>query len=164
MLPPFSKESYAQAVWKNIEVFLHLIRHPGTPESVGRGVAVGLFSALIIPAGHMLLAFLLAVLVRGARGSAVLSTWIINPLTLSVVYPVQCYLGSFMIGNPLSYALIKKLVLDAIHTPSTETVGALSRELIMSFFAGGLLMGAVAAVLGYFVTTEMARRYRTRRG
>jgi hypothetical protein len=148
---------------KSAEFFLHLIRHPGTPESVGRGVAVGLFSALIIPAGHMLLAFLLAVLVRGARGSAVLSTWIINPLTLSVVYPVQCYLGSFLIGAPLSYALIKKLVLDAIHTPSTETVGALSRELIMSFFAGGLLMGAVAAVIGYFFTTEMARRYRARR-
>jgi uncharacterized protein len=148
---------------KSAEFFLHLMRHPGTPESVGRGVAVGLFSAFIIPAGHMPLAFLLAMLVRGARCSAVLSTCIINPLTLSVVYPVQCYLGSFMIGNPLSYALIKKLVLDAIHTPSTETAGALSRELIASFFAGGLVLGTVAAVTGYFLTTGMARRYQTRR-
>ncbi|MEI8206506.1 MAG: DUF2062 domain-containing protein [Kiritimatiellales bacterium] len=142
---------------------MQLMRHPGTPESVGRGVAVGLFSAFIIPAGHMLLAFPLAMLVRGARVSAVLSTWIINPLTLSVAYPVQCYLGSFVIGKPLSYALIKKLVLDAIQTPSMETAGALSRELIASFFAGGLVLGAAAAVIGYFFTTEMARRYQTRR-
>ncbi len=149
---------------KSVPFFLRLIQHPGTPESVGRGVAAGLFSAFIIPVGHMPLAFLLAMLVRGARGSALLATWIINPLTLSVVYPVQCYLGSFLIGVPLSYALIKKLVLDAIHTPSTETVGALSRELIVSFFAGGLLLGAVVAVIGYFCTTEMARRYRARRG
>jgi len=142
---------------------LRLIRHPGTPESVGRGVAVGLFSAFIIPAGHMLLAFLLAILVRGARGSAVLSTWIINPLTLSVVYPVQCYLGSFMIGNPLSYALIKKLVMDFFDNLSWETARALGDELMGSFLAGGLLLGTVAAVIGYFFTTGMARRYRARR-
>jgi hypothetical protein len=148
---------------KWVKIFLRLVRHPGTPESVGRGVAAGLFSALIIPVGHMPLAFLLAILVRGARGSAVLATWIINPLTLSVVYPVQCYLGSFMIGSPLSYALIKKLVLDTMHTPSMETAGALGDELLASFLAGGLLLGFASAVIGYFLTTKMARRYRARR-
>ncbi|NOU36540.1 MAG: DUF2062 domain-containing protein [Kiritimatiellaceae bacterium] len=143
--------------------FLRLVRHPGTPESVGRGVAAGLFSAFIIPAGHMPLAFLLAMLVRGARGSAVLSTWIINPLTLSVVYPVQCYLGSFIVGNPLSYALIKKLVMDFFDNLSWKTAAALGGELLASFLAGGLLLGSLAAVIGYFCTTEMARRYRARR-
>ena len=139
------------------------MRHPGSPESVGRGVAVGLFSAFITPLGQMPLALLLALPIRGAKGAAILSTWVTNPLNMPVVYPIQCYLGSFVIGNPLSYALIKKLVLDAIHTPSTETVEALSRELIASFFAGGLVLGTVAAVIGYFFTTEMARRYRARR-
>ncbi len=112
----------------------------------------------------MPLAFLLAMLVRGARGSAVLSTWIINPLTLSVVYPVQCYLGSFMIGDPLSYDLIKQLVLDFFDNLSWETAWALGGELTASFLAGGLLFGFVAAVIGYFCATEMTRRYRTRRG
>lgn len=148
---------------KSAKFFLHLIRHPGTPESVGRGVAVGLFSAFIIPAGHMPLAFLLAMLVRGARGSAVLSTWIINPFTLPVVYPVQCYLGSFMIGDPLSYDLIKQLVMNFFDNLSWETARALGGELMASFFAGGLVLGTVAAVIGYFFTTEMARRYQTRR-
>ncbi len=148
---------------KTLRFFLRLVRHPGTPESVGRGVAIGLFSAFIIPAGHMPLAFLLAMLVRGARGSALLATWIINPLTLSVAYPVQCYLGSFMIGNPLSYALIKKLVMDFFDNLSWKTAGALGDELMGSFLAGGLLLGTVAAVIGYFFTTETARRYQTRR-
>jgi uncharacterized protein (DUF2062 family) len=148
---------------KSVPFFLRLIQHPGTPESVGRGVAVGLFSAFIIPAGHMLLAFPLAMLVRGARGSAVLATWIINPLTLSVIYPVQCYLGSFMIGNPLSYDLIKQLVTDFFDNLSWKTAWALGGELMASFFAGGLLLGAVVAIIGYFFTTEMARRYRARR-
>ena len=148
---------------KSVTFFLRLIQHPGTPESVGRGVAAGLFSAFIIPVGHMPLAFLLAMLVRGARGSAILATWIINPLTLSVVYPVQCYLGSFMIGNPLSYDLIKKLVMDFFDNLSWKTAWALGGELMASFFAGGVLLGTVVAVIGYFFTTEMARRYRARR-
>jgi uncharacterized protein (DUF2062 family) len=147
---------------KSLKLYLRLMRHPGTPESVGRGVAVGFFSAFIVPAGHMLLAFPLAMLVRGAQGSAVLSTWIINPLSMPVVYPVQCYLGSFIIGRPLSYALIKELVLDFHHNPSMQTIGALGGELTLSFFAGGLLLGSLMAVIGYFCTTEMVLRYRKR--
>jgi uncharacterized protein (DUF2062 family) len=146
-----------------LKLYLKLVRHPGTPESVGRGVAVGLFSAFIIPAGHMLLAFSMAMAVRGARGAALLATWVVNPLTIPVIYPVQCYLGSFIIGDPLSYTLIKKLVSDVHHNPSMKTAGALSGELLASFFAGGLLFGVITAFVGYFCTTEMVRRYRTRR-
>ncbi len=147
----------------SFKFYLSLIHHPGTPESVGRGVAVGLFSASIIPVGHMLMAFLMALLVRGARGAAILSTWIINPLTMPVFYAVQCYVGSFIIGKPLSYLLIKQLVLDALHNPSFKTAGALSSELIASFFAGGLLLGTLAMFPAYFLTTAMVRRHRIRR-
>jgi len=140
-----------------------MLRHPGTPESVGRGVAVGLFSAFIIPAGHMLVAFLLAMLVRGARTVSVLTTWIINPLTMPVFYTIQCYIGSFIIGKPLSYTLIKHLVLDVLRNPSSQTVEALGGQLIASFFAGGLLIGPVAAGIGYFFTTSMVRRHWARR-
>lgn len=146
-----------------MKFYLRLMRHPGTPESVGRGVAAGIFSAFIVPAGHMLLAFPLAMLVRGARGTALLATWIVNPLTISVIYPVQCYLGSFLIGDPLSYGLIKQLVLDTMIHPSWKTAGSLGGELVASFFAGGLLLGILTAMPGYFFTTVMVRRYQTRR-
>lgn len=139
------------------------MRNPGTPESVGRGVAAGLFSAFIIPAGHMLLAFPLAMLVRGARGAALLATWVVNPLTVSVIYPAQCYLGSFIIGDLLSYPEIKKLVLDAMTNPSLKTAGTLGGELIVSFVVGGILLGALAAIPGYFCTIVMVQRYRARR-
>ncbi|MCC7299695.1 MAG: DUF2062 domain-containing protein [Verrucomicrobia bacterium] len=138
-----------------------MMRHRGTPESVGRGVAVGLFSAFIVPVGHMLLAFPLAILARGARASAVLSTWIINPLTLSVVYPIQCYLGSFIIGDPLSYALIKQRVMDFFNNLSWETAWVLGRELIVAFFVGGAVLGIGAAIIGYFCTVTVVRRHRT---
>ncbi|NOU36539.1 MAG: DUF2062 domain-containing protein [Kiritimatiellaceae bacterium] len=148
---------------KSLKFYLRLMRHPGTPESVGRGVASGLFSAFITPIGQMPLALLLALLFRGAKGSALLATWVTNPLNMPVVYPVQCYLGSFIIGNPLSYELIKRMVLDALHNPSMKTAWALGGELVACFLAGGILFGLLSAVPGYFLTTEMARRYRARR-
>ena len=143
--------------------YLKLVRHPGTPESLGRGVAAGLFVSFPLPAGHMLAAFPLAMLVRGARGAALLATWAVNPLTVSVVYPAQCYLGSFIIGDLLSYTEIKQLVAEFIADPSWSSICTLGGELIVAFFVGGLLMGGLAAVIGYFLTTAMARRYRIRR-
>jgi len=148
---------------KSVKFYLKLMRHPGTPESVGRGVAAGLFSAFIIPAGHMPLAFALAMLVRGARGASLLSTWIVNPLTVSVIYPVQCYIGSFLIGDLLSYPEIKNLVLDAMTNPSLKTAGTLGGELIVSFLVGGMLLGVLAAISGYFCTIVMVRRYRAQK-
>lgn len=148
---------------KSFKIYLRLMRHPGTPESVGRGVAAGLFSAFITPIGQMPLALLLAFPLRGAKGSAILSTWVTNPLNMPVIYSVQCYLGSFIIGDPLSYGLIKRLVLDALRHPSMETAGILGGELVASFLAGGTLLGLLSAVPGYFITTELVRRYRARR-
>jgi uncharacterized protein (DUF2062 family) len=148
---------------KSLKFYLRLMRHRGTPAYVGRGVASGLFSAFITPIGQMPLALLLAWPLRGAKGSALLSTWITNPFNMPVIYSIQCYLGSFVIGDPLSYTLIKHLVSDAITNPCFKTSGALGGELILSFFTGGLIFGTVSAVLGYFITATMVRRYRARR-
>lgn len=147
---------------KSLKIFLRLMQHSGTPESVGRGVAAGLFVAFFLPGGHMVVAFLLAILVRGARAAAVLSTWITNPFTIPVIWPIQCYLGSYLMGRPLSHAHIERLLWGAIHTPSMKTVGELSGELIQSFFAGGLLLGSIVAAIGYCLAVIMVQRHRAR--
>lgn len=146
-----------------LKFYLRLMRHPGTPESIGRGVAAGLFIAFLIPGGHMLTAFFLAALVRGARGAAVLVTWITNPLTIPFIWPVQCWLGGFLTGHPLLYARIRQMLSTVIHDPSVQTMRTLSGELIISFFAGGLLLGSSAAFIGYFCTTGMVKRHRERK-
>ena len=148
---------------KTLKFYLKLMRHRGTPAYVGRGVAVGLFSAFITPLGQMPLALLLALLIRGAKGSALLATWVTNPLNMPVVYPIQCYLGSLIIGSPLSYDSIKHLVLNALRSPSMETWWSLGGELVACFLAGGVLFGLLSAVPGYFITIGMVRRYRARR-
>ena len=145
-----------------LKFYLKLVRNPGTPESIGRGVSAGLFIAFAIPVGHMAVAFPLAMLLRGARSAALLATWVVNPLTIPLIYPVQCYLGSFIIGNLLSFPEIKQPLLAFFTHPHWSTFCELGSELVVSFFAGGIVLGTLVAVLGYFCTTEMVRRYRTR--
>lgn len=148
---------------KVLKFFVRLGRHPGTPESVGRGVAAGFLTALLLPGGHMLAAFLLAIPLRAARATAALATWIINPFTIPVIWPLQCWLGSFLIGSPLSRERAWQMLREVIHTPSLKAAGTLSKELIESFFAGGAVIGGVLALTGYFCTVVLVRRYRERR-
>jgi uncharacterized protein (DUF2062 family) len=143
-----------------LKFYVKLTRHPGTPESVGRGAAAGLFTAFIIPAGHMLAAFPVAMLVRGTRSVALLLTWIVNPLTISIIYPAQCWLGSYIIGKPLSYETIHRMVSRITAEPSFEALRELGGDIIASFFAGGVLLGTVAATAGYFSATALVKRHR----
>ncbi|MCF7849424.1 MAG: DUF2062 domain-containing protein [Kiritimatiellales bacterium] len=141
-----------------------MLKHPGSPESVGRGVAVGLFSAFIIPFSlQMLVAFPLAVLVRGARVAALLSTWVSNPLTIPFIYPLQCLAGSYLIGKPLSYAAIRKMSGAIIETPSIGTLLSFGWELVLSFLVGGLIFGVLAAAAGYPATVMLVKRYRIKK-
>lgn len=145
-----------------LKFYLKLVRNPGTPESIGRGVSAGLFIAFAIPVGHMAVAFPLAMLLRGARSAALLATWVVNPITIPLIYPVQCYLGSFILGNLLSFPEIKQPLLAFLTHPHWSTFCDLGGELIASFFAGGVVLGLLIAVLGYFWTTQMVRHYRAR--
>jgi uncharacterized protein len=150
----FNKKSFMQA-------YLRLMRHSGTPESVGRGVAIGLFVAFIIPFSlQMLIAFPLALLFRAARFPALLFCWVSNPLTIPFLYPLQCYVGSFLLGNALSYSYTKNLLSGFIQEPSIKGLLRLGIELAFAFLVGGLLFGAIAAVIGYFTSIKLINNYR----
>ena len=146
------------------QAYLRIMRHPGSPRRTGRGVAVGLFVAFIVPfTFHMALALALAVLFRGARFAAMCATWVNNPLTFSIIYPLQCYVGGYLIGRPLSYETVSSLVSEVVHSPSWHAFLAIGKEFVVPFFAGGVLFGSVAAVIGYHLSIYLLTRFRARK-
>ena len=151
------RKTLRQAYWR-------VMRQPGSPARTGRGVASGLFVAFIVPFGlHMVLALGLAVLVRGARFAAACATWVTNPLTVPIIYPVQCYVGGYLVGRPLSYALVSRTVGEVLRQPSWHAVSAVGHVLALPFVAGGLLFGSVAALAGYWISVALQTRFRERR-
>ncbi|MHC5214907.1 MAG: DUF2062 domain-containing protein, partial [Planctomycetota bacterium] len=69
-----------------------------SPRRMARGIATGFFVAYIPILGlHMLLALLLAWLLRANKAIAVAAVWICNPLTFVLIY-YPCYrVGHFLL-------------------------------------------------------------------
>ena len=144
--------------------FRKLIRHPGDPAYLARGVALGLLIGFLIPIGAQLIVVIpLAFLLRAAKVPAIAATWISNPFTVFLIYPAQFYLGSYLIFHPLSFAGISGNVRQLLLERSPEAFWALGGQLIASFFAGGVLFGGIAAGIGYCCTLRAVRAYRQRR-
>lgn len=137
---------------------LKMARHRGSPESIGRGVAIGCFTAFFIPFFlQMPVAFILSVRLRAARIAAILFTWISNPFTIPFIYPLQCYIGGRLVGIQLTHPAIQSHISAISETPSIKLLATLGWELLISFLVGGLLFGSIAAVISYYVTLPWVR-------
>ena len=136
-----------------------------TRRSVPRGVAVGLFVAVIIPFMHTVIAALLAIPTRANVAVAALFTLLVNPLTIPPLYYAAYRIGSWELHHDA--ALVNPADAERF---SSE----LSRLLFWVHEASGpiavgvLTIAAVAAVLGYLVASLIwrvwcASRWRQRR-
>jgi hypothetical protein len=141
--------------------YLKLVNQAGSPDYIARGVAVGLFISFLIPFGvQMVVAYALAALVRAAKVPAVALTWISNNFTVPLIYPVQCYIGSYIIGHPLHYEYVKNAFLKVISEMSYKALFDLGVDLTVAFFAGGALLGLLSGMSGYFIALWLIERYR----
>ncbi|MDF7806109.1 DUF2062 domain-containing protein [Pontiellaceae bacterium B12219] len=144
--------------------YVRLLNHKGSPESIARGAAIGLWVGMVIPFSfQMLIALPIALLLKAAKFPALLFTWISNPLSIPFIYPIQCYVGSYLIGRPLSYEAIRSSLDLLIEAPSISHFFGFSGDLIYSFFAGGIFFGSVFALTGYFLTIQAIQKYRIKR-
>jgi hypothetical protein len=144
--------------------YLRIARHPGTPESIARGVSIGCFTAFFIPFTlQMPVALLLSIRLRAARIAAMLFTWISNPLTIPFLYPAQCYVGSRLIRIPLTSPDVKERIAAIVETPSPKLMASLGSELLASFLMGGILFGTIAAIIGYYSSLPWIKWHRNKR-
>lgn len=155
-------------------VYLKLIKQPGTPDSVARGVGIGFFIGFLIPiGGQMVLAFFLAWLLKAKKIPAMACTWITNPATVLFIYPIQCYVGVKILRLPLSFAKINDDIKTFIDTCSKASFWEsmqvsyhefmnLGGDIIASFFVGGAIFGIVAAIISYFTAYGMIISHRNR--
>jgi uncharacterized protein (DUF2062 family) len=115
----------------------HLTRH-----STSGGIAVGLFIAFTptIPF-QMLLSALGAIWLQVNLPLALLASWAANPLTAVWIYLLAHRTGKAVLGNTLGFLVVSDL----------EEVAAIWRLFShgVSLWTGGVLLGAVAAIVGY---------------
>ena len=109
--------------------------------SVAGGVAAGLFCAFLPMPGQMLLAAIIAAVMKGNIILAGTATWLSNPITYIPIYYFNYQIGNVIIGNPLEAASLD-FSMDAI----LENIRAIGVPLVL----GSALMGLLVSVIAYF--------------
>lgn len=145
-------------------IYVKLVKQTGSPDYIARGVAIGFMIGMVIPFGLQIpTALLLAFLFKAAKIPAFACTWVTNHITIFFIYPAQCLVGSYLIGNPLHLAKLEQQLENVINERTWASLSALGGQVIASFFAGGFLFGTILAVPGYFFSLYWVKKYRERK-
>src|SRR6476646_6474750 len=134
LLRPFASRLSHSSLWRM------------TRRSVPRGVAIGLFVAVIIPVMHTVIAAILAIPARANVAIAALFTLVVNPVTIPPLYYAAYRIGSWELHHDSS------LVNPAAAERFSSELGRLLFWLHQASgsIAVGILTIAVAmALLGY---------------
>ena len=144
-------------------------RAQGTPESIARGGAVGMFIALTPTVGvQSLLVTACAVPLRGNLPVALVMCWITNPITLIPFYFSYYWLGALLLGLPMaSYTTIAERIGEQFallpELGFIDSMAPLGAEILWPMCLGSLVLATVTTWPTYHLMLWMIRRQRVRR-
>ena len=164
-------------------VWHRLRRLPDPPHRIARGIFAGIFVTFSPLFGlHFLLAFIVAKVIRGNIIAAILATFVGNPLTFFFIALASLNTGHFL----LSFG--GKTAPEIIHSTLGEKFVNASSDLKHNFYAmfndtqanwhdlhiffndvflpylvGGIIPGAIAGMIGYYISLPLIQAYQNRR-
>ena len=134
---------------------LRLIRLREEPHELALGLALGIFTGMMpIMPFQSALAVALALIFKGSKITALIGTWVSNPLNWYFLYYYSYRIGASLMGLSMKEGIFPS-VMTSIHNGENifivfgKILGAGS-TFIFAFLFGGFLMGAVASMPSYF--------------
>lgn len=149
-----SKSKRYQQHWRRQWRYYYrrFLRLRGSPESIARGLAAGVFTGLFPIFGLQIVAGVaLATLIRGNKIMAAAGTWISNPLTSVPLFAWNFQVGQWVQGSHLSF--------NPQNLQSFEELAHLGSELLLNLLLGSFVMGLLCAVCSYFIGLKLFRRW-----
>jgi uncharacterized protein (DUF2062 family) len=136
--------------------YLKFVRLKGNPNELALGMALGIFAGLLpILPFQTALAVALALLFRSSKITAAIGTWISNPLNWYFLYYYTYKVGAFVLGVSGKEALFSRLMKSIRHAEGSLDIAVqifqAGTTMVSSFVTGGIVLGIVFAVPGYFV-------------
>jgi uncharacterized protein (DUF2062 family) len=150
-----------------------------SPQRMARGIAIGFFTAYLPVFGlHMLIALVLAFLLRANKVLALLTVWISNPFTFLLIYYPSYRLGQMILPffrerpqveiNQIQNLLhqtfsLDTMLLNVFDPDYWKQVASVFTMIGLETLIGGLILGTVVAGMGYWVAFYFIIGYRTRK-
>lgn len=142
-------------------IYNKIVSEKAPPEYIARGWAIGMFWGCLVPFGlQLIFSIPTAFMLNGSKIGATVGTLITNQLTIFIIYPIQCYIGSRITGSFLSYGEIKAAITDVIHKGSYSALLEAGTDLATAFFVGGMLFAAIMTPATYFAVKNIVIKYR----
>ena len=145
--------------------YVRLLRINDNPRSIAMGVGLGLFIGFLVPIGLQTIVVIpVALKFKANKILSVAFTWVTNHLSVLIIYPIQCYVGSLVIFHPLKFEVLQNLFkkVDSFGM-FKKVICSVGTEIIVSFFVGGLLFGIITGVAGYCLSYGAVIRYKESR-
>lgn len=159
---------------------IHRIRRlPDPSHRIARGIAAGVFVCFTPFFGlHIVMAMLIALVIRGNLIAAVLATFVGNPLTFPFIAELSLDLGTRMLGQSdhmhlpqvieaLAHAFgdvwRNFLALFSERTADWRGFNALFQRVLLPYTVGGLGPGLIAALASYLITNPVIAAYQKAR-
>ena len=76
---------------------------------------------------------------------------------------MQCYAGSLILQNGLTYNVIKEAMLKVINEQTYDSLVSCGTDLVYSFFMGGFLLTAIMTPITYIGVLYMVKGYRRKK-
>lgn len=172
---------YPKGGWMRAASYVshRLRRLPDSPERIAAGIGAGVCVSFTPLFGlHFLGAALIAWLFRGNILASLLATFFGNPITFPFIVAASTELGSVLLGAPDPLPLSQ--LMTAFGQASGELTGNFRaffdgsplhwdrflrffQKVFLPYLVGGMVAGAVAGVIGYFVSLPVIRAYQARR-
>ena len=127
----------------------------GDPHYIALGVAIGVFVGCtpFFPF-HTSIALVLAMLFSGSRIAAAAGVWVSNPITLPFFYITAYKIGAFFLGITAPINLSKQSFPELIDK---------GLDITQAMILGGVLMGIVLSIAGYFIALRVVSAFRDHR-
>lgn len=157
-------------------VRLRLNRLPDPPHRIARGIFAGIFVSFTPFFGvHLIIAALLARILRGNVLASLFATLVGNPLTFPLIAIVAIKLGHWMLGQQFDADHAEGLLdifaqafidtrhnLIAIFTREPTHWSGMSEfftDIFLPYLLGGLVPGILAGLVGYYIALPLVTAY-----
>ena len=133
-------------------------RLSGTPHAISMGIAAGVFASCTPFIGfHILIAMLIAWVLRGNLIASAIGTFAGNPLTFPAIWFVVYEVGRYMVGAPVAANP------DIAETLQSDRAFDMILPLLVPLTVGAVPVGIVLGGVGYVMTRSGVEAYQGRR-
>ena len=133
-------------------------RLSGTPHAISMGIAAGVFASCTPFIGfHILIAMLIAWVLRGNLIASAIGTFAGNPLTFPAIWFVVYEVGRYMVGAPVAANP------DIAETLQSDRAFDMILPLLVPLTVGAVPVDIVLGGVGYVMTRSGVEAYQVRR-